>query len=235
MRLPLQPNIPEPGILVLAGSGEYLPGMESVDRYLLDRLDGPVNVICLPTGAGTESKERIQYWMELGINYYTGLGVANVEALCVTDRASAMDESMVERIRQVNYVYLSGGKPTYLFSSLKGTPVFDAIRGVLERGGVVAGCSAGAMIFAERIPGSPFPWSWQEGFNFLPGTILVPHFDELPQYLLSGIIPLAGKYTIVGIEGYTALVCNSQGAEVRGKGGVTLINHGKRTRFVQEE
>lgn len=233
MTLPLEPNIPGPGVLALAGSGEYLPAMERVDRYLINCLDGPARVVCLPTAAGTEGDERIQYWMDLGKEYYTRLGVEWVEALRVIDRATAMDEAIAERIRQANYVYLSGGKPPYLFNSLNGTPVFDAIRGVLERGGVVGGCSAGAMIFGERIPGSPFPWSWMDGFDYLPGSIVLPHFDELPKALLTGFLPLAGKYTIVGVEGYTALVCSARGCEVHGKGGVTLIHHNQKVRYLE--
>ena len=50
------------GTLALVGSGEYLPPMESVDRCLLSRLTGPARVACLPTAAGREGAERIEYW-----------------------------------------------------------------------------------------------------------------------------------------------------------------------------
>lgn len=49
-------------MLALVGSGEYLPPMEAVDRYLLGLLKTEAHVICLPTAAGREGSERIDYW-----------------------------------------------------------------------------------------------------------------------------------------------------------------------------
>ncbi len=43
------------GLIALVGSGEYLPVMEDVDRYLLDSLNlngRKPRVVCLPTAAG---------------------------------------------------------------------------------------------------------------------------------------------------------------------------------------
>ena len=97
-------------MLALVGSGEYLPPMEAVDRYLLGQLTSEPHVICLPTAAGTEGLERITYWMELGKSHFSRLGV-EVESLPVVDQASANDPALAERIRQANFIYLSGGKP----------------------------------------------------------------------------------------------------------------------------
>ena len=44
------------GLINLVGSGEYLPVMKDVDRYLLDSLNlngRKPRVVCLPTAAGT--------------------------------------------------------------------------------------------------------------------------------------------------------------------------------------
>ncbi len=133
------------GTLALVGSGEYLPLMEPVDRLLLARLAGEARVVCLPTAAGTEGAERIRYWSDLGVAHFAGLG-ARAEAVGVIDRESAHDASCVARIESANFVYLSGGKPQYLYDTLVGSPTWAAIMRVLEGGGVVAGCSAGAMI-----------------------------------------------------------------------------------------
>jgi cyanophycinase len=220
------------GRLALAGSGEYLPGMAAVDRFLMDQLGQPARVVCLPTGAGTEGEERIRYWIDLGNQYFTGMGAASVESLPVTDRQGAMDESMAARIDSANFVYLSGGKPNYLFSTLAGSPVWQAILRVLERGGVVAGCSAGAMIFGENMLGLRIPGSPQTGFGILPKTIIIPHFDELPGLMSSGLFMAAGKSTVLGIEAYTSLVCSTSGCQVVGSGGVTVSRAGQRQRYL---
>ena len=68
-------------MLALVGSGEYLPTMEPVDRQLIARLDATPSVICLPTAAGQEGKERIRYWSDLGEkNFSLGLACSVFQA-----------------------------------------------------------------------------------------------------------------------------------------------------------
>ena len=215
------------GTLALVGSGEYLPPMEPVDRLLLSRIEGQPHVVCLPTAAGTEGKGVIAYWSDLGVKHFTRLGVS-VEAVPIIDRASAQDESLAERIRAANFVYLSGGKPPYLYQTLNGTPAWDAIMYVLDAGGVVAGCSAGAMIMGERA--TPLPW--YQGFGLLDGAIILPHYNEFSPRTASVVRALLGTpYTLLGIEGDTALVHHQDTNVVSGAGGVTVWNRQKKTRF----
>lgn len=215
-------------MLALVGSGEYLPPIEAVDRALLARLDGPARVVCLPTAAGTEGAERINYWSALGVEHFTRLGAAT-EAVAVVDRASAHDAALAERIRQANFVYLSGGKPDYLYQTLAGSPAWAAIETVLAEGGVVAGCSAGAMIMGEKFFGFP---GWKSGFGFLRGATIVPHFEEIPEAMLQPIRLLAGrKLALVGIEGNTCLVQDGARYEVLGSGGVTVWQGRRKVRY----
>lgn len=215
------------GTLALVGSGEYLPPMEAVDRLLLSHLPEAPRVVCLPTAAGNEGPQRLGYWSRLGIEHFSRLG-AQVEAVGVVDRSSAEDESLAARIRAANFVYLSGGKPGYLYEALNGTRAWAAIESVLYDGGVVAGCSAGAMIFGERYPNFPIPWSWHPAFNYLPGAVIVPHFDEINAGFVSAIKGLLGTSILLGIEGNTALVRRAGQFTVVGSGGVVVWNTQKK-------
>ncbi len=221
-------------MLALTGSGEYLPPMEEVDRELIRRLPAPARVVCLPTAAGTEGPERIGYWSKLGEDHFNSLG-AQVESLPVIDRASANDPGLAGIILKANFVYLSGGKPNYLYDTLAGSRAWEAILAVLEKGGILAGCSAGAMVLGEKFYGFP---GLKNGFNFLPGATVVPHFNEISQAFLQPIRMAAGnKYTLVGIEGFTAFLQSKTGAEVQyevlGSGGVTVWNGNGKTRYTQ--
>ena len=207
-------------VFALVGSGEYLSPMEPVDRYLMDKLNRPPRVICLPTAAGNEGEERIAYWSNMGIEYFTRLG-ANVEALPVINRESADNKQFAERISKSNFIYLSGGKPTYLYDSLENTRVWEAILSVLAQNGILAGCSAGAMIMGKEF----FSFSGSKsGFNFIPKAVIIPHFDEIPEQRLERIYrQIRPDLTIFGIDGYTALIqCENQ-YEVIGKGKITVI------------
>jgi cyanophycinase len=209
-------------MLALVGSGEYLPDMQPVDRFLLAQLAPDPQIICLPTAAGTEGDERIRYWSELGVAHFSQLGV-RVTALPVIDRSSANDRRYSEQISKANFVYFSGGRPEYLHQVLDGSLVWQAVKTVLAGGGVVAGCSAGAMIMGERIPGM---LKWQKGFSLVPNAVIVPHYDEIPNSFLSGVRLVAGKkMTIIGIEGFTALIQEEDRYIVQGRGAVHLPNH----------
>jgi cyanophycinase len=215
-------------LLALVGSGEYLPPMAPVDRALLDRLAAPARVVCLPTAAGMEGHARIDYWSRLGVEHFTSLGVEG-QAVPVIDRASADDPNLAAAVDAANFVYLSGGRPDYLHRTLAGSLVWQAILGVLERGGLLAGCSAGAMILGEKFFGFP---GWKTGFALVPGATIIPHFDEIPQSMLRPMRRLTGKdLTILGIEGSTALVQTADGYEVLGSGGVTVWNGVGQTRY----
>lgn len=209
-------------MLALVGSGEYLPPMEPVDRYLLAQLPAPGRVVCLPTAAGMEGEERIQYWSNLGVEHFTRLGV-QAEALPVIDRSSAMEPRWAEHILQANFVYLSGGNPGYLYQTLQDSLVWQAITSVHSQGGVVAGCSAGAMVMGELVPGFP---RWQAAFGLLPGMVVIPHFDEIPHSMVKTVrFFQARRKTLLGIEGNTALVVSVDGCVVIGSGHVVIWNH----------
>lgn len=219
-----------PGTLALAGSGEYLPAMAAVDRLLLGRLAEPARVVCLPTAAGTEGPAVIGRWARQGVEYFTGLGAA-AEAVGIVDRATACDPARVERVRAANFVYLSGGKPDFLYSALVDTPALAALLGVLERGGVVAGCSAGAMIWGAWLPRPRGLRLWTPAFGLVPEALIMPHFDEFPAALPLLLRLALGRRTLVGIEGGTALVLTAGQPTVAGRGGVTVWGRRARTRY----
>lgn len=214
-------------MLALAGSGEYLPDMEVVDRFLLEGLGDNPTVICLPTAAGTEGPERIAYWSDLGTNYFKSLGV-NARALPVITRKDAQDPALAAQLGEADFIYLSGGRPDYLLAVLKDSLVWQAVQDVLARGGVLAGCSAGAMILGEKIPGLP---RWRRAFNLLTGAVVLPHFDEIPAWMVRILHHWIGRRgRMVGVPGYTALIVNGKTCKVAGKSNVTLWDHhGKRT------
>jgi cyanophycinase len=200
--------------------------MEPVDRELLARLGAFPRVVCLPTAAGREGPERIGYWSRLGVDHFTRLG-ARAEAVPVIDRDSADDPALAATIETADFVYLSGGKPTYLHRTLAGSRAWEAILSVLARGGLLAGCSAGAMVLGEKYLGFP---GWSRGFNLVPGVSVVPHFDEIPAALIRLVRMLAGKnLTLVGVEGNTALVQSGGCWQVLGAGGVMVWNEAGRT------
>lgn len=217
-------------MLALVGSGEYLPAMESIDRALIHRLGEPARVACLATAAGKEGAQRIAYWSRLGIGHFTRLG-AIVDTPLVIDRTSANDRTMASEVAGANFVYLSGGRPDYLWATLEGSRVWEAILSVVAHGGLLAGCSAGAMVMGEDFFGFP---GRKTGSGLLPGVTIIPHYDEIPRSFIPLVRLLAGqRLAMLGIEGATALVESDGQFEVLGRGGVTIWDKGGRSRYTR--
>lgn len=87
-----------------------------------------------------------------------GLDPFVVPAVVTTDRAEqhvvANDKQWVERVRQADAVFLSGGNQARYRQALideqdRDTPLLEAIRHVYRRGGLIAGTSAGAAIMSR--------------------------------------------------------------------------------------
>ena len=223
------------GVVALVGSGEFLPLMDEVDLALLSRLASPPRVAIVPTASAPDGDAVFERWLRMGVEHFTRLG-ARAEPVPLRTRADAEDPGLAEAIARADLVYLSGGKPAYLRDALRETAAWRAIASVHERGGVVAGCSAGAMVLAETMLDFPNPARTAPALGLAPGLTVIPHFDEIPRMaggFLSQALRLVGTHetTVVGIDGGTALVCADGRWTVRGRGGVTALNGPNRGRY----
>ncbi|HVB74939.1 MAG TPA: cyanophycinase [Ktedonobacteraceae bacterium] len=220
------------GIVALVGAGEYLPKMNQVDQYLLEQLDERPRVVVLPTASAPDGAGVPERWNTMGVEHFTSLG-ATVEPLMLLTREDANKPEIVEELAAANFIYFSGGKPSYLLQTLAGTKAWQSIRHVYERGGIVAGCSAGAMVMGAVLFDFPQVWRTIPALGLVPGIAVIPHFDEIPRPLTSTIASIERhKITIVGVDGATALVVSDGHWTVKGTGGVTVITEKQKHRYL---
>ena len=204
------------GSIALVGSGEYLPVMADFELSLIK--DGRLNdkqpvYVQIPTAAGRESRDRLQYWQELGRKQADLLGVEQV-FLPIFDREAAMNTDYANQVSESALIYMSGGDPHYLANTLRGTPVLEAIIKNWKSGGSLAGCSAGAMVMSSKIPhfriSSNSP---TDGFNLLPNLRVIPHFNKffkwIPDSAAKVLLDTPGDSILLGIDEKTALVRRS--------------------------
>lgn len=221
-----------PGVLALVGAGEYLSGMVEIDRYLLSTLNvKKPKVVVMPTAAAQE--EDYMKWAYMGLSHFQRLG-ADVEAALVVDHESANDHHNAELVKEADLVYMSGGDPRYLLNTLKNSSVWESALEVYGRGGVLAGCSAGAMVMGQYVrargaPGADPSTLWLAGLNLIPHIVIMPHFDRVTEERLRPITEhLPHDAAIIGIDEHTAIVGSNQEWQVRGRGKVAIIT-GSRT------
>lgn len=217
------------GLIALVGSGEYLPVMEDVDRYLLASLNVKTpQVVCLPTAAGQEGDESVNRWSRMGIDHFQRLS-ANVQALRIIDKSSANDEQYESILENADLIYFSGGNPQYLFETMNGSRAWGAMQKAWSNGAVYAGCSAGAMILSKRIPSFRLAGTL-EGFGIVPAKFIIPHFDAIPGIWKPLVFALKGQLKkgerMIGVDENTALVGQLGGEwKVMGKSKVHVFTN----------
>lgn len=213
------------GPIGLVGSGEFTPATEAVDAALLE--GRTPRVVFLPTAAAPDGAERTAYWVQLGCDHYRRLGVEAVP-LMVLSRHDADDPDLAAEVEGAGLVYLSGGNPTFLATTLVGTRVAAAIRNAWLRGSAIAGCSAGAIALTESVPdirnrrGDSVP-----GLGLVPGMSVIPHFDQIEQWM-PGAIQWAIANTppgvhLIGIDEDTAIVGGPGEWRVMGRGSAWVL------------
>lgn len=188
-----------PGTLILDG-GEYDRDRKTAtSQAILDNL--PVSIdraeLVLIVGGGSEldNDERDEYkdlWDDIGFDKNDGFSILHPETVDsdytgVEDAEEANDKDFVKPLKSADAVFMRGGRQWRLVDAFKYTRTHEELWKLLERGGVVAGTSAGATSQGWFMPrGDPDGSSilvadreWhQYGFGFLPGVAVDVHVDE---------------------------------------------------------
>ena len=158
-------------------------------------------MVILPTAAAREGPDLAA---ENGIRYFQRLG-AQAEVAMVVDSATAREKKWVALIQKADLVYFAGGDPSYLLETMRNSPAWKAAVEGWKSGRMLAGSSAGAMIFGGQMwaPGK----GWDEGLNLLPGIAVIPHHARLAALWNAERMraSLPDRLTLVGIDEATAL------------------------------
>ncbi len=226
-----------PGIIALIGSGEFTAAMLDVDRALLAATGrARPRVAILPTASWPDGEATFRTWIEQGCAHFGDLG-AEVEPVELRGREDADDPAWEQAIGEADLVYLSGGKPDHLLEALRDTAAGAALARVHARGGVVAGCSAGAMVLAghqPRVGGRRFirfPVGWTAALGLVPDVAVLPHYDAFPEALLAAVALAAPRgAAVLGIDEETAAVGIDGTWQVGGRGRVTVWSGRRRVR-----
>jgi cyanophycinase len=210
------------GTVALVGAGEFLPAIRPLDRFLIDRIANPKRVAIVPTAAAPDGVSTFERWLRMGVEHFSELGLEAIPVRLAT-RDDADQSEIAAQIESADFVYLSGGKPRYLRDSLEGTASWQAIQGVYKRGGVVAGCSAGAMVLAGAMLDFPRPFRTIEALSLAPGILILPHFGEFPIEPRLILAQVSDDLTVVGVEGSTGLVGSPGNWRAVGRGTVHVF------------
>src|SRR6266852_2403805 len=150
-------NTSATGTVALVGAGEYLPEIRPVDEKLLERVNGTTRVGVVCTASAPDGDGVPERWARMGVEHFAQLGVT-AEPIMLLNRSDAENAGVAAQLAVANFIYFSGGKPRYLLETLQGTASWQAILEVFAAGGIVAGCSAGAMVLGGIVFDFPQVW-----------------------------------------------------------------------------
>jgi len=215
------------GIIALAGGNEFRANCTLMDQRLLSLLPhSPVRVVILPTAAVQGSPRMAA---ENGVRYFASLGASASAAMIVT-RADADNPDHVQALDEADLVYLAGGDPGYLLDVLRGSALLAAMQKVYERGGLIAGSSAGAMVLSKKMR------VWNKG-EWVPGlgwadrvAALVHHDGPAPATLRT--LKDEHEPLVMGIaEATAAFSSDGRQWEVAGVGSISVYSGDTMTRY----
>jgi len=159
-------------VVCLQGGNELTPACRPMDERLLSRAgDGPVVVIALASERGSDysrtTANAARYFGELGAD------------VLVPEDPRRDPQQALDQVAGAALVFMTGGSPRRLRDALAATGVGAAVLAAAERGALIVGSSAGAMVAC----GTTLLPQWRgrpdagPGIGLVTGRVVVPHYD----------------------------------------------------------
>jgi cyanophycinase len=221
------------GYILLAGGAEFSGRMAKPDRRAIALAGGlGAGISIIPAAAAPDNNH--QRAARNGVSWFKKLGAVNVAALPLIDRKSADDPAVVEALQRSKMIYLLGGFPRHLAQSLAGSKSWQAILAAHQSGAVIAGSSAGAMIFCEHYY-DPYEKNIFSGLSLIPDACVLPHHDTFGKNWAPELTQRLPGVVLIGIDEQTGMLNDGPDGrwQVYGDGprGVTLYKNKHQMHF----
>jgi len=206
------------GALMVVGGGKM---SETVRARFLELAGGnKARLVVIPTASSRIDNGDISP----SYTYWQSQHVSSVELLHTRNRGQADEPGFVKPLESATGVWFTGGDQSRLTASYLGTAVMRELRKVLDRGGVIAGTSAGASVMSGvMITGGTTRADIDEGFGLAPGFVVDQHFTNRNRMgRLLGVLTRHPDLLGVGIDEQTAAVIKGHTMSVVGDANVYI-------------
>jgi cyanophycinase len=164
---------------------------------------------------------------------FADLGVGELVELYVAERSQAGDREKLSVLDDAQAVFFSGGDQLRITSQIGDTGIEAKVRAIYERGGVIAGTSAGAAMMSETmlVRGASKETHRIGDLHMAPGlgllrdVIIDQHFAERGRMgRLLGAVAHNPRVLGLGIDEDTAVCVQGGSFKVIGSGGVYVVD-----------
>lgn len=235
------------GTLIPIGGNED-KGIEKNEQYTLEFVDEGILFHVVREAGGTEAKIVIiptasSIPKEVGKNYlkaFSTLGCKNVIVLDIRSKEDSEKQSSIDLIKSANCIMFSGGDQSKITNKIGGTIIHQILldRYQNEKGFVIAGTSAGAMMMSkEMIAGGSAAESFikgavsmYKGLGLMPSLIIDTHFIRRGRFgRISEAVAQFPKLIGIGLAEDTGMIIKNNKCRVIGSG-MVIIFDGRRLR-----
>lgn len=219
---------PEKGsLLIIGGNVGTTP---SIWNKFVELAGGKANakIVVITAAAGDSAAYRFQDVEQ--IKKITG--IKNVSLLHTNNLSEANSEKFIAPLKQATGIYFLGGRQWHIADSYLNTLTHQAFFEVLNRGGVIAGSSAGASIIGS------FLWRGDtkgaqiligdhtQGLGFLKNSAIDQHLlKRNRQFDMVDFIKTAPELIGIGLDEATAVLVQRDTMEVLGKSYVAIYDY----------
>ncbi|KAF2225881.1 hypothetical protein BDZ85DRAFT_192607 [Elsinoe ampelina] len=208
---------PENGSLVIVGGALT---SDSIWQRIIDLAGGPdAPIVVIPTAGGVATYDQ----NFSSAQSFRRLGATKVTVLHTYDPAVADTEEFVAPLLEAKGIFFGGGRQWRLVDAYAGTRSEREFQGVLDRGGVISGSSAGASIQGSFLArgdtanNQVMIGDHTVGFGYLKNTAIDQHvLVRNRQFDMFDILKVYPELLGVAIDEDTALIVNKNEAEVFG-------------------
>lgn len=223
-----QTSGPDSGALLLAGGA--VRSSEIFSRFLELAGGSDALIVVIPTAGGaTDYDQECEC-----AKPFRDLGAGNVTILHTYDRSRADSEDFVRPLREAGGVWFSGGRQWRLVDAYDDTLVEEELWGVLERGGIIGGSSAGATIQGSYLArgdtgtNTIMMGDHQVGFGFLKNAAVDQHvLRRNRHYDVLEIVQAHPDLLGIGLDEDTAIVVTGNTFEVIGSSYVLISDYSR--------
>lgn len=209
------------GTLVICGGG-VVP--DAVKQQFVETVQDQKPVLIIPIASDNPDGaiSSVSKWLKER-EVVEILSPLSVEVDGQVDQGHIAD--LCDKINRCGGIWICGGQQTRVAKAYVGTEVETAIKGLIERGGVVGGTSAGAAVMTGRMIASGKEQPVMDvGFDLLADCIIDQHFTERNRLtrLRAAIAGRPERFGL-GIDEGTAVIVSGRNIDVIGSGTVTVV------------
>jgi cyanophycinase len=218
------------GTLIIIGGGEDKTHERIILQEVSRRAREARGKLVIATVATTLPEEMADEYVKV----FKELGVQQIDVLDIRNRRDAYDERNIEKLAGAAMLFFTGGDQLRITGHLGDSPIYSLIQEIYDRGGTIAGTSAGASVMSETMMVSGVQdesntigsLSMAPGLGLLKGVIIDQHFAERGRIgRLLGAVAHNPRNLGVGIDENTAIVLDNQNCfSVIGEGAVYVVD-----------